>query len=73
MDSRRRSVAKAISYRILASIATALIAWALTGRFTVGLQIGAIDGVVKLFGYFLHERLWARIKYGTPKAPEYEI
>ncbi|HYM13819.1 MAG TPA: DUF2061 domain-containing protein [Bryobacterales bacterium] len=73
MDSRRRSVAKAISYRIFASLTTFLIAWALTGRLTIGAQIGAIDAVAKLLGYFLHERLWARIRYGAPKPPEYEI
>ena len=73
MESRRRSVAKAISYRIFATIITSLIAWALTGRPSVALQIGLADGIAKLFGYFMHERIWARIKYGTPKRPEYEI
>ena len=73
MDSRRRSVAKTISYRVLATITTSLISWALTGRLSTALQIGALDGVTKLFGYFLHERVWARVKYGQPKAPEYEI
>ncbi len=73
MDSHRRSIAKAISYRTMASLITCLIAWSLTGRLTLGLQIGALDAVTKLLGYFLHERLWARIKWGTPKAPEYEI
>jgi uncharacterized membrane protein len=73
MESHRRSIAKAVSYRVFASVLTCLIAWALTGRFSVGLQIGLLDGVTKLFGYFLHERVWARIKWGTPRAPEYEI
>jgi uncharacterized membrane protein len=73
MESRRRSVAKAISYRVLATIITALIAWAFTGKVATALQIGLVDGLTKLFGYFLHERLWTRIKYGLPKPPEYEI
>ena len=72
-DSTRRSIAKTVSYRVFASFLTALIAWALTGRFTVALQIGLLDGVAKLFGYYLHERAWARIKYGIPKPPEYQI
>ena len=73
MESHRRSIAKAVSYRIFASVLTCLIAWALTGKLAVGLQIGLLDGVTKLFGYFLHERVWARIQWGRPKAPEYEI
>jgi uncharacterized membrane protein len=73
MESRRRSIAKAISYRIISSILTALIAWGLSGQMALGLKIGAVDAITKLLGYFLHERVWARIKWGTPKAPEYEI
>ena len=73
MESRRRSVAKAVSYRILATLMTGLIAWAFTGKIATALQIGLADGLMKLFGYFLHERLWTRIKYGLPKPPEYEI
>ena len=73
MDSRRRSVAKTVSYRIFATLTTACIAWALTGRLSTAAQIGALDGITKLFGYFLHERIWARLRYGQPKPPEYEI
>ncbi len=73
MESKRRSVAKAISYRVFATLLTTLIAWALTGKISTGLQIGALDGVTKLFCYFLHERFWARIKWGAPRPPEYEI
>lgn len=73
MESRRRSVAKAISYRIFATIITCLIAWLLSGQLTLAFQIGVVDGISKLLGYFLHERVWARIRYGAPKPPEYEI
>ena len=73
MDTHRRSIAKTISYRILATIVTWLIAWALTGQLSKGIQIGLVDGITKLLGYFLHERAWARIPYGAPKPPEYEI
>lgn len=73
MESRRRSVAKAISYRVLATLVTGLIAWVFTGRITTALQIGLVDGLMKLFGYFLHERLWTRIQYGLPRPPDYEI
>jgi len=74
MDTHRRSVAKAVSYRLIATVITVFIAWFLTGQMSKGLQIGLIDGLTKLFGYFLHERVWARIGYGLPrKAPDYEI
>jgi uncharacterized membrane protein len=73
MESVRRSVAKAISWRVFASFTTASIAWALTGRLTLAWKIGLLDGLTKLVLYILHERIWARSKYGIPKPPEYEI
>lgn len=72
-ESSKRSIAKAISWRVIASVTTALITLAITGKMAFALQVGAADTVTKLFGYFLHERMWARIKYGLGKPPEYEI
>ncbi len=73
MDTHARSLAKAISYRLLASAITALIFLALTGRLALSLGAGALDIVFKLALYFVHERVWARIPYGRPKSPEFEI
>lgn len=73
MESVRRSVAKAISWRILASFTTASIAGVVTGRLNLAWKIGLLDGLTKLLLYVFHERIWARIKYGAPKPPEYEI
>jgi uncharacterized membrane protein len=73
METSKRSIAKAISWRVIASITTATITLLITGKLTLALQVGAADTVTKLFGYFLHERMWARIKYGLAKPPEYEI
>ncbi len=73
VESKRRSLAKAVSWRVIASITTAVITWGLTGAPTLAVKVGLLDSATKLFGYFLHERLWARIKFGLAKPPEYEI
>ena len=73
MDSRSRSIVKAISYRILASLTTAFIFFVLTGNAAVSLGAGALDSVLRLGLYFFHERLWNQINFGRHKAPEYEI
>jgi uncharacterized membrane protein len=44
-----------------------------TGKGTLSLGVGLADMVVKIGVYFAHERIWARIPYGRPKPPEYEI
>jgi uncharacterized membrane protein len=74
MESNSRSLAKAVSYRVLGSSGTALVVLILTGgnvRISVG--AGALDMLLKIALYFVHERLWNHIPYGRPKRPEYEI
>ena len=76
VESHYRSIAKAVSYRILGSTTTALIFYVLTGKASLSLGAGALDMVVKIGAYFVHERIWNHINYGrstSTKAPEYEI
>ena len=74
MDSHTRSIAKAVSYRILGSATTAIIFYVLTGKASLSLSAGLLDMVSKIGVYFVHERVWNHINYGrTTKAPEYEI
>ena len=73
METHARSIAKAISYRVLGSACTALIFYVLTGNVSLSLGAGALDTIVKIGMYFLHERIWNHISFGRPKPPEYEI
>ena len=73
MDSHTRSLAKAISYRLMGSACTGLIFFVLSGKPVLSLGAGVLDMVVKLGLYFLHERLWNHIDFGRAKPPEYEI
>ena len=74
MDTNARSIAKAVSYRILGSAVTGIIFYLLTGKGGLSLGAGALDMVVKIGAYFVHERIWDKIEYGRKaKAPEYEI
>jgi len=74
METPTRSITKAASYRVLGSISTAGICYVLTGSPKLSLGAGALDVVVKIAAYFIHERIWAHIPFGREaKAPEYEI
>lgn len=73
MDSNSRSVAKAISYRLLGSLSTAIIVFIFSGNLKISAGIGALDVVTKLALYYLHERLWNHISFGRQRPPEYEI
>ena len=73
MESNARSIAKAVSYRLLGSATTGLILYVLTGRGTLSLIGSALDIVLKIGAYFVHERIWNHITFGRAKPPEYEI
>jgi uncharacterized membrane protein len=73
VDSHARSIAKAVSYRVLGSTCTGLIAYLLTGRLSMFLEAGALDVVLKVGAYFVHERRWQHINFGRAKPPEYVI
>ena len=73
METQARSIAKAFSYRILGSLTTALIVFAVSGKLKESAGIGLADMVSKIGLYFLHERIWNKISIGRPKEPEYEI
>lgn len=75
-ESHYRSIVKAVSYRILGSATTAGIFFVLTGKGSLSLGAGALDMVLKIGVYFVHERIWNHINFGrstSTKAPEYEI
>ena len=73
METQARSIAKAVSYRILGSATTGLIVFILTGKPTLSVGASMLDVVLKIGAYFVHERIWNHISYGRPKAPDYEI
>ena len=73
LETRARSLAKAVSYRVFGSISTAAIAFWFIGDIKSALGVGGLDLVVKIALYFAHERLWDHVPFGRPRAPEYEI
>ena len=59
-----RSVAKTVTWRLLGTFLTVLVAYAVTQNLHLALLIGGIEVLAKFALYFGHERLWARIGLG---------
>ncbi len=72
MESRYRSIVKALTYRAMSLLVTASVAWILTGRAELAALIGVADTGLKLLAYYGHERLWLRLDLGK-RPPEYHI
>ena len=68
MVNYKRHVAKTITWRIIGTLDTMIIAWIITGSLEWGLAIGGIEIFTKMILYFLHERAWYRFsKFGVNK------
>jgi len=64
LESHKRSIAKTITWRIVATFITAIVAFLFTGQIVLSLGIGFTDAIIKLFSYYIHERAWNKISYG---------
>jgi len=67
--SRKRSVVKAATYRIVIVCLDFLVIYLLTGHVRVALGFMIISNVYTTLGYFVHERIWAHVKWGTEAEP----
>lgn len=64
-ETNKRSILKAVSWRIIASLVTTIIAYAFgLPAKAIGLVFFA-DLIIKFILYYFHERIWIKfIKYG---------
>ena len=75
-DAHHRSILKAISWRFVATTTTVLIVFAFTRkfnfseRFSLSVGVGIADVILKLFLYYLHERIWGSVDFGRKKLKE---
>ncbi|MDO8647213.1 MAG: DUF2061 domain-containing protein [Candidatus Diapherotrites archaeon] len=69
-DSKKRSVCKTVSWRLIATVITSVVSFAITGNLVIAISIGSIDTLVKLFAYYFHERGWEKIGFGRHKTSE---
>ena len=67
-NARRRSLCKTITWRVVASTDTFLIAWLLTGTPLIAGGIAGLEIITKTFLYYIHERQWNKVRWG--KQPE---
>ena len=60
-NTGNRSILRTLSYRLIGAVITALIVFALTGKFALAVGVGAICLIAKTILYYLHESLWVFI------------
>ncbi len=64
VDTHTRSIAKAVSWRIWASLTTSVIVFSFTKELALSIGVGLAEAAVKLMLYYFHERLWEKLSFG---------
>jgi adenylylsulfate kinase len=63
-ETHARSVMKAVSWRIMGTLSTTLLVFVFTRQFSLALWVGGLEFISKIAIYWVHERVWDRLKYG---------
>ena len=73
IEHPKRSIVKALSWRIFCFFLTISIVYAYTRNIKQSIGVGVgVDGV-KLILYYIHERIWNRFHFGRQKPSDYQI
>jgi uncharacterized membrane protein len=64
LETHVRSLAKAVSWRIVATITTMLLVFMFTGNLVVSGGVGLTEVISKIIIYYVHERVWNALSFG---------
>jgi uncharacterized membrane protein len=62
--STKRSIVKAVTYRSIIICLDFLAVYLLTGKISTATTFMIVSNTYTTIGYFLHERVWAKISWG---------
>lgn len=63
-STAKRSLTKAITYRLISSLGVFVVVSTLTSSLTIGGIFTLGEACVKIVVFYLHERLWKKVKWG---------
>ena len=63
-EAHRRSLVKAVTWRMTGSVDTFVISFIVTGRVGLAGSIAGTELFTKIIFYYFHERIWAAIPWG---------
>ncbi len=73
MDTKARSWAKSIVWRIIGIVLLGVIAYAITGNWKEMTIITVLFHTIRMVLYYCHERIWERVSWGRLRHPLSEL
>ena len=63
-NTNRRHALKTLTWRVIGTIDTIIIAWLFLDNVGESLNFGLYDTTLKLVLYYIHEKIWYRFDFG---------
>ena len=63
-ETLRRTIVKTVSYRLIIIALDFTAIYLFTGQVKVALGFMIVSNIYTSVGYFIHERIWDKIKWG---------
>lgn len=64
METRQRTIARMVTYRITAWLFTIFYTWIFTGDVASATGFATVLHILLSLDYYVHERVWLRIRWG---------
>ncbi len=72
-ETHTRTLIKAISWRVIASLTTTILVYLFFGRLDLAATVGILETLIKIFLYYIHDRAWSKIPFGIKKVKPFVI
>jgi uncharacterized membrane protein len=67
VETKQRTIARMLTYRLTAWSFTILWTWLFTGDIAKSTGFATVLHILLSIDYYIHERIWLKIKWGTIK------
>jgi uncharacterized membrane protein len=71
IETRKRTIVRGVSYRLSAWLFTILWTYLFTGNIAEATGFSTILHLLLSVDYYVHERMWLRVKWGTDKSESF--
>lgn len=72
-ETKTRSIVKTLSWRVVATLTTIALVYIFVGDTTIAFTVGGIEVILKMLVYFIHERVWDKLKFGKHEIKPFVI
>lgn len=72
-ETNIRTIAKGFSWRFFATTTTVIIVYLFFGRLDLAIAAGILETVSKVFLYYIHDKVWQRVRWGKKRIEPFNL